>query len=185
MPSRATIVRDGTGRGEAAAAAATAPSPARHRKILRVGLIALAVPNTVVGGWLLFAPKSFYDSFPGFGLHWLERLGPYSEHAFTDFGGALLAIGVLTWLASFWLERRLVQAALITVLVEAVAHFIYHLTRLSAISAANDIGNQLSLAYAVVLAGGLLIFTTRMRWGAMTPAGDNAEPARPGRGRSK
>src|SRR5581483_9013027 len=101
-------------------------------------------------GWL-FAPHSFYQSFPGFGVHWVEPLGAYSEHAFSDFGGALLAIALLTWFAGLWLERRLVQAALTTVLFEAASHFIYHLSRLSAMSMVNDFANQLSLAYAVVL----------------------------------
>jgi hypothetical protein len=134
----------------------------RDRVVLRLGLIALALPNTVVGGWLLFAPRSFYDGFPGFGVHWVARLGAYSEHASTDFGGALLAIALLTWLASLWLERRLVQAALMTVLLEALSHFVYHLTRLSALSAANDVANQLSLSYGVVLSSVLLVLTWRM-----------------------
>lgn len=132
--------------------------------VLRFGLFALAVPNTIVGGWLVFAPHSFYRDFPGFGVRWVEPLGAYSEHAFSDFGGALLAIALLTWLASLWLERRLVQAALITVLFEAVCHFVYHLMRLSAMSAVNDIANQLSLAYAVVLSLALLVFVARADW---------------------
>ena len=132
--------------------------------MLRAGLIALALPNTVVGGWLLLAPRSFYDSFPGFGVHWVEPLGPYSEHAFRDFGGALLAIALLTWLAAMWFERRLVQAALITVLFEALSHFVYHLTRLSPLSALDDLGNQLSLSYGVVLSVVLLVYVRRVNW---------------------
>ena len=133
----------------------------RRQIWLRVGLVALALPNTVVGAWLLFAPHSFYTSFPGFGQHWVEVLGPYSEHAFSDFGGALLALALLTWLAAWWLERRLVQAALLAVLLQSLAHFIYHLTRLSAMSAVNDLANQLSLAYGVVLSLVLLFVVQR------------------------
>jgi hypothetical protein len=90
-------------------------------RLLRIGLIALALPNTIVGGCLLFAPRSFYDQFPGFGHHWVGSLGAYDEHAFTDFGGALLAIALLTWLAAAWLDRRLVQAGLLTVLLSRSA----------------------------------------------------------------
>jgi hypothetical protein len=123
----------------------------RHRTILRVGLIALAVPDLLVGGWLLIAPRSFYDSFPGFGHRWVGPLGAYSQHAFSDFGGALFALGLLAVLAAVWLERRLVQAALLAVLFESVAHFVYHLTRLGSLPTADDIANQLSLAYGIVL----------------------------------
>lgn len=152
-----------------------------RRRSLRVGLIALALPNIVVGGWLLFAPRSFYDSFPGFGHRWVGPLGPYSQHAFSDFGGALLALALFTCLAAAWMERRLVQAALLTVLLESVAHFIYHLTRLGALPTADDIANQASLAYGIVLPLALLPLTRRVRW-ETNPAG--SEDARDGRAES-
>ena len=133
----------------------------RHRGILRVGLIALAVPNLAVGGWLLIAPRSFYDRFPGFGHRWVGPLGHYSQHAFSDFGGALIALGLLACLAAAWMERRLVQAALITVLCQSVAHFVYHLTRLGALPTADDIADQLSLAYGIVLPLALAPLTRR------------------------
>lgn len=126
------------------------------RRALRIGLIALAVPNVVVGAWLSFAPRSFYDNFPGFGHRWVGALGAYDEHAFTDFGGALLALALLAGLAALWMERRLVQAALLATLVQSTAHFVYHLTRLGSLPAADNVANQLSLAYGVVLSGGLL-----------------------------
>jgi hypothetical protein len=72
-----------------------------------------------------------------------------------------LALALLTWLAAWWLERRLVQAALLAVLLQSLAHFIYHLTRLSAMSAVNDLANQLSLAYGVVLSLVLLFVVQR------------------------
>jgi hypothetical protein len=151
-----------------------------RKRALRAGLIALAIPNTVVGGWLLLAPRSFYLNFPVVGLHWIEPLGAYSEHAFSDFGGALLAIALLTWVASLWLERRLVHSALLTVLFEALSHLIYHLTRLSAMSAVNDTANQLSLAYGVALSIALLILTSRMNWADGQPlasGGGSDDPA--------
>jgi hypothetical protein len=45
-----------------------------------------------------------------------------------------------------------------------VSHFIYHLTRLGALSAANDVANQLSLAYGVVLSLALLVLVKRVDW---------------------
>ena len=141
------------------------------RRGLRVGLVALAVPNIIVGGWLLLAPRSFYDSFPGFGHRWVGPLGAYDEHAFTDFGGALLALALVACLAALWMERRLVQAALLATLFQSTAHFIYHLTRLGSLPAADDIANQLSLAYGAAFSAALLWLTRRVRWDA-TLAGD-------------
>lgn len=134
-----------------------------RRNVLRAGLIGLAVPNTVVGGWLLIAPRAFYDDFPGFGHHWVSTAGPYAEHPFTDFGGALLAIALATWLAAIWLERRLAQAALLAVLLEALPHFVYHLTTLSTLPTGEAIANQLALAYGVVLPLLLLPLTRKAR----------------------
>ena len=35
--------------------------------VLRIGLAVLAVPALVIGVWAAFAPRSFYDDFPGGG----------------------------------------------------------------------------------------------------------------------
>jgi hypothetical protein len=131
--------------------------------VLRVGLVALTIPNVVVGAWLLFASRSFYEHFPGLGNRWVGPLGPYDQHTLTDFGGALLALALLTGLAALWMERRLVQAALLTVLLQSVAHFVYHLTRLGSLPTGDDIANQLSLAYGIVLPLWLLWFASRAR----------------------
>lgn len=158
--SGASVARAG---GTAERAARAQP---KRRLTIRIGLIALAVPDIVVGAWLLFASKSFYDNFPGFGHRWVGPLGPYDQHAFSDFGGALLALGLLGCLAALWMERRLVQAALLTVLFEAVAHFVYHLTRLGSLPTGDDIANQLSLAYGVGLSLLLLCLTRASAWPA-------------------
>ena len=85
-----------------------------------VRTVALAVPNAFVGAWLRFASGSFYKTVPGFGLHWVEPPGAFRSGPVSDIGGALIAIALLTSLAGLWLDRRLVQAALVTVLFEAL-----------------------------------------------------------------
>jgi hypothetical protein len=159
--------------GASAARPTVTPRPstrAKRRLIIRVGLMALAIPDVVVGIWLLFASKSFYDSFPGFGHRWVGPLGPYDQHAFSDFGGALLALGLLACLAALWMERRLMQAALLAVLLQSAAHFVYHLTRLGSLPTGDDIANQLSLAYGVVLSLLLLWLTRALVWPSDDPA---------------
>jgi|SRR5579884_1122600 len=130
-----------------------------RRGWVRAGLVLLAVPDTVVGGWLLFAPHAFYRHFPAGGWHWVAALGAYDEHAFTDFGGALLAIAAVIWFAAWTLERRVIQAALLAVLVEGAAHFAYHLTRLTPFPAGEAAAQQLSLAAGPLLALALLALT--------------------------
>jgi len=49
-----------------------------------------------VGAWALFAPVSWYDSFPGLGLRWLPVLGPYNEHLARDVGAFFLALTALS-----------------------------------------------------------------------------------------
>src|SRR5947209_2214057 len=102
--------RSSTTVGSYALAGRTLTGGVRSRRtrmfVIRIGLLALAAPNLIVGIWLLFAPRSFYDDFPGFGHRWVGPLGPYDEHAFADFGGALLALGLLCFLAAVWMERR-------------------------------------------------------------------------------
>jgi hypothetical protein len=154
--------------GSAALAGGTLTGGARSRRarrvVIRIGLLALAAPNVVVGAWLLFAPRSFYDNFPGFGHRWVGPLGGYDQHAFADFGGALLALGLLCCLAAVWMERRLVQATALAVLCQSLAHFVYHLTRLGSLPTGDDIANQLSLAYAVVLSVWLLWVVRGSAW---------------------
>jgi hypothetical protein len=150
-----------------------------RRLVIRIGLLALAAPNVIVGAWLLFAPKSFYDSFPGFGRHWVGPLGAYDQHAFADFGGALLALALLCCLAALWVERRLVLAAALTVLCQSFAHFVYHLTRLGVLPTGDDIANQLSLAYGVVLSLWLIWLARRAAWGVSERQSQRADEGAP------
>jgi hypothetical protein len=124
---------------------------------IRLGLVALAVPYSVLAGWLVFAPHSFYSNFPGFGLRWVSPMGPYDQHGFSDFGGALAGLSVAIWSAAYVAERRLVCVALLASLVQGAAHFTYHLLHLNMLSTANDLGNQTALSYFVLLPAVLLM----------------------------
>lgn len=63
-----------------------------RKAVLRTLLLALAVPAGAAGGWALFAPRSWYDSFPaGEGHTWIKALGPYNEHLSRDVGALFLA----------------------------------------------------------------------------------------------
>jgi hypothetical protein len=56
------------------------------------GVDRLALSAAFVGAWALAAPRSFYDSFPDLGRHWVVITGPYSEHFVRDVGGLYLSL---------------------------------------------------------------------------------------------
>ena len=84
--------------------------------------------NAEVGIWGTVAPHSFYDTFPGFGHHWVAALGPYNEHLVRDYAAAELGFAVLLALAAWWFSRRLVLVAGAAFLAATLPHFAYHLT---------------------------------------------------------
>ena len=111
----------------------------RHRGIIRFGLVYLAVTIGVVAIWILVAPHNFYDEFPGGSAHWVSALPPYNEHLERDFGAAGLGLAVLAGLAAVWMERRLVQAAAISVFAGSLPHAIYHVTTTESYSTSDNL----------------------------------------------
>jgi hypothetical protein len=120
-----------------------------------------------VAVWILIAPKGFYDTFPGGGTHWVSALPPYNEHLERDFGGAGLALAVLAALAALWMERRVVQAAAIAILVAGVPHLAYHLTTTGHYSTGDNVASLFGLALDVLLPLALLYLVSE---GAQRPA---------------
>jgi hypothetical protein len=134
----------------------------QQRRWLRGGMAVMAVTPAVVGIWALVAPRGFYDDFPGGGHHWVAAVGPYDEHLVRDVGALYLGALVLLALAWAWLDRRLVQATLISYAVAALPHLIYHATALDGFSAGDGVAEIGGLALNVLLPLGLL-FVTRTR----------------------
>ncbi|MEX2237047.1 MAG: hypothetical protein WEB00_05890 [Dehalococcoidia bacterium] len=105
------------------------------RRWLRPGLILLAVFAALPGLWALLAPENFHTDFPGGGRSWVAPLGAYNEHMVRDFGALNLALAAVLGLAAYYLERRVVDVALIGSLVWQVPHFIFHVIH------ADELGN--------------------------------------------
>ena len=61
---------------------------------MRALLGALAVSAAYPGAWATFAPRSFFDTFPGAGRHWTFALPAYSEHLVTDVGAFYLGFAL-------------------------------------------------------------------------------------------
>jgi hypothetical protein len=126
--------------------------------VIRAGLAALAVVELALGAWQLFAPHSFYVSFPT-GQGWVQALGPYDAHLMTDVGELTLALGALLGFAAVVFERRLVQVALVVYLVPAVPHLVFHAVHRDGLSAADNAGNLGTLGLAVLVPALLLWLT--------------------------
>jgi hypothetical protein len=123
----------------------------RHRALIRISLVYLTVTIGLVAAWILIAPRGFYDTFPGGGTHWVSALPPYNEHLERDFGATGLGLAVLAALAAWWMDRRVVQAAAISLAVAGLPHFIYHLTTTEHYSTGDNIVSLTGLALDVLL----------------------------------
>jgi hypothetical protein len=128
----------------------------RHRAPIRIALIFLAVTIGWLAVWILVAPKGFYDNFPGGSANWVSALPPYNEHLERDFGAAALGLALLAGLAAYWMERRVVQAAGLTLLAAGIPHIAYHLTTTEHYSTGDNIASLIGLALNVVLPLGIL-----------------------------
>jgi hypothetical protein len=128
-----------------------------QRRRLRGGIAVLAVTPAIVGLWATAAPRGFFDGFPGGGHHWVSAVGAYDEHLVRDVGALYLGSLVLLGFAWAWLERRLVQAALVSYAVAALPHLIYHLTALDGFSTGDAVAEIAGLALNVALPLWLLL----------------------------
>jgi hypothetical protein len=143
----------------------------RHRGLIRLALIYLVVTIGGLAAWILIAPKGFYDDFPGGGAHWVSALPPYNEHLERDFGAAALGLTVLAALAALWMERRVIQAAAISVFAAGIPHLAYHLTTTEHYSTGDNVASLTGLALDVLLPLALLyLVSDRAQRRAGTPA---------------
>lgn len=119
--------------------------------VTRAALVALVVTGVVVGAWAAFAPRSFYENFPGGGHAWVAADGPYNEHLVRDFGDLNLALAVVTIVAVVAMTRAVVMAAALAWLVYQVPHVVYHARHLDVFGTGDQVGTLVSLGLAVVL----------------------------------
>jgi hypothetical protein len=145
-----------------------------HDRLMRLGLFVLGVPALIIGVWAAFAPRSFYDDFPGLGRIWVAPDGPYNEHLVRDVGELNLALVVITAIAAFTLVPMLVRAVLAGWVVYSVPHLVYHLRHMSPFPTDDQVSIAASLAFVPILAVALLVIDLRTPRGASR---GQAEPA--------
>lgn len=128
------------------------------RRIVRIALGILALVGIQVGLWAAFAPRSFYDDFPGSGRVWVAVDGPYNEHLVRDVGALNLALAVVAIVAFVTLSRAAVLAAGGAWLAYGIPHLVYHLRHLDTLDGADTFAVPFTLALNVVVAG-LVVWT--------------------------
>jgi hypothetical protein len=119
-----------------------------YRTWTRIALGYLTFVSLEVGVWAQFAPRSFYDNFPGLGRAWVRVDGPFNEHLVRDVGGLNLAISAVLIAAFVTLSRPMIIAASVATLLYGVPHLVYHI--------ANSDG--LGSGDVIVSIGGLALF---------------------------
>jgi hypothetical protein len=134
----------------------------RHTTVIRVALGYLTLQVGVVAAYILIAPRTFYDDFPGW-AQWVSALPPYNEHLIRDFGAAGLGLAVVAGLAAIWLDRRLVQAAAVAIFAAGLPHAIYHSTTTEAYSTGSNIASLGALYLQTLLPLAVLYLATGAR----------------------
>jgi len=127
--------------------------------VVRVVLVVWAAVSVQLGILATFAPRSFYDDYPGFGREWVRVNGPYNEHFVRDFGALNLALAVVTIAALVTLSRPMVIAVAVAWLAWSVPHLVYHLRHLDVFSTGDKVVNVFLLGSLPVLAVVVLVLT--------------------------
>ncbi len=119
-----------------------------YRRWTRIALGYLALISVEVGVWAQFAPRSFYDHFPGLGRAWVRIDGPFNEHLVRNVGGLNLGLAAVLIAALITLSRPLIVAASVASLLYGVPHVVYHIFNTG----------ELATGDVVVSVGGLALF---------------------------
>jgi heme/copper-type cytochrome/quinol oxidase subunit 4 len=133
--------------------------------VVRAGLGILALFQAIIGVWALFAPTSFYSSFPLPGHPWVSLLPPYNEHLVGDVGELSLALTVVLAAAAVIGQRLLSAVAVAAIAVYAVPHAIFHFLHLEGFPTSDAIAQTIGIAFQllVIAAVALLLWRDRSR----------------------
>lgn len=124
---------------------------------VRLGLVALAVPQAITGVWAIADGSGWFADFPGFDPRLVAAEPPFNAHLSADAGAGFLATAVALLVAAWFADRRSVRLALVTYLAFAVPHLGYHwLNPAPGLTGAEDVRNVVTLlvaaAFPLVLA---------------------------------
>ena len=130
---------------------------------MRALLAALAISAAYPGAWATFAPRSFFDTFPGGGRHWTSALPAYSEHLVTDAGAFYLGFALLLAWAAWRPARELVVPVCSAFALFSAIHRAWHSAHLDALETVDAVLQTASLAAVLVAAAGAAVIAARGR----------------------
>jgi hypothetical protein len=145
----------------------------KHERVLRILLVFMGVPPVLIGLWAGFAPRGFYDDFPGGGRSWIAPDGPFNEHLVRDVGVLNLALAVVTIAAAVWLTRPLVRATACAWLAYSVPHLVYHVLHRGALDPSDQVSSLAGLAIVPLLALAVLVVSARLEPAARSRSEDH------------
>ncbi|MCU1351808.1 MAG: hypothetical protein JWM05_1017 [Acidimicrobiales bacterium] len=131
---------------------------------VRLGAVALAVPQLAIGLWALVWSRSFFDRFPGSGPRLVAAEPPYNHHLVVDVGAAFFASAVVLIAAAIWNRRSGLAVALLGYLAFTAPHILYHATH-----PPPSLSTSAQALNAVLLSGGAALALVLV-WGARRPA---------------
>ena len=127
-----------------------------YTRWIRIALGYLALVSLEIGVWAQFAPRSFYDHFPGLGRAWVRVDGPYNEHLVRDVGGLNLGLAALLIAAIITLSRPMIVVSAIASLLYGIPHLVYHIANTDGLGNGDIAVSLGGLALFAVLAVALL-----------------------------
>jgi hypothetical protein len=128
-------------------------SAMRSARWVRVALGLLGLVSLELGVWAQFAPRSFYDSYPGLSRAWVSIDGPFNEHLVRDVGGLNLALALVLIMAGVTGSRLLAVAASLAFLTYGVPHVVYHFAHRESLDIVDAVFSVGGLVVLVVIAG--------------------------------
>jgi hypothetical protein len=137
------------------------PTAGRRSVLPRAGLAIVAAGNAEVGIWGTVSPRSFFDTYPGFGHHWVSELGQYNEHLVRDYCAAEIGFAVLLAIAAWLFTRNVVLVAGAGFLAGTLPHFAYHLTTTESFKTADNVASLGSFALEMAVVVAVMVFISR------------------------
>ena len=133
-----------------------------YRRWIRIALGYLALVSLEIGLWAQFAPRSFYDHFPGLGRAWVSVDGPYNEHLVRDVGGLNLGLAAVLIIAIVTLSRPTIIAAAAASLLYGSPHLTYHIVNTDGLASGDVAASLGGLALFAVVPIAVIVVTPKI-----------------------